>query len=194
MAQPNSVTVLVRRFPLATICAALWILLLVGLFLRFGGLDVAKAELSRQEAEGTRIEKNVLNGTNLDKHVAALAAGLSKLEAQLIRPDDVGTNQQYFYELVSATGVKLSNLRPVGIAQAKGKVKAASTTYQPFGYKVVVEGGFAQIVVFLQAIESGARHYRLVDYTVQRLAVDQAAEAKGNKVVLNLNLELLASS
>ena len=194
MARPKSVSALVRRFPLATGCAVLWVLLLVGLFIRFGALGEAKAEFTRQETEGTRIKRDVLHGTNLDKHVAALAAGLSKLEAQLIRPDDVGTNQQYFYQLESATGVKLSVLRPQGVSKSKPKDKALSNSYHPFAYNLVVEGEFHRIRAFLQALETGVRHYRLVDYTVQRAAEDQSDPTKAGRVVLNLNLELLASS
>ena len=201
MAQPKSGTALYRRYPLATIFGALWVALLAGLFLRFGALDEARASLARQEAEGKRIEKNVLNGTGLDKHLSALTVGLAKLEAKLIRPDDVGTNQQYFYELVSATGVSLENLRPLGVTQAQGKAPAATkgkapvAGFQPFGYAVVVEGSFAQVLAFVRALETGARHYRLVDYGLQRKTQDSGAGASPEgKVVLNLNLELLASS
>jgi hypothetical protein len=201
MAQLKSGTALYRRFPLATIFVVLWVALLAGLFFRFGALDEARASLAQQEAEGKRIEKNVLNGTGLDKQVAALTAGLSKLEAKLIRPDDVGTNQQYFYELVSATGVRLANLRPLGVAQgmaqgvAQAKSKAPAANYLPFGYGVVVDGSFAQVLAFVRALETGARHYRLVDYGLQRQTQDPGAgTSNGGKVVLNLNLELLASS
>lgn len=184
---------LYRRFPLATIFVVLWVALLAGLFFRFGALDEARASLAQREAEGKRIEKNVLNGTGLDKQVAALTAGLSKLEAKLIRPDDVGTNQQYFYELVSASGVSLASLRPMGVGQAKSKAPAAN--YLPFSYGVEVEGSFAQVLAFVRALETGARHYRLVDYGLQRQSQDPGAgTSNGGKVVLNLNLELLASS
>jgi hypothetical protein len=201
MAQKKFDVALYRRYPLATIFGALWVALLAGLFLRFGALDEARASLARQEAEGKRIEKNVLNGTGLDKQVTALTAGLAKLEAQLIRPDDVGTNQQYFYELVSATGVSLENLRPLGVPQTQGKTPAAAkgsgpaAGYLPFGYAVVVEGSFAQVLAFVRALEIGTRHYRLVDYGLQRKTQEPGAgPSSGGRVVLNLNLELLASS
>lgn len=194
MASFQAVSGVSRRFPLATICVALSVALLIGLFFRSDALGEANSSLTQQEAEGKRIEKNLLNGASLERDMASLSAGLAKLEAKLIRSDDVGTNQQYFYELVSITGVKLSVLRPLGLARTKIKGKAPTSNYQPFGYSVVVEGSFAQTLAFLQTLEAGGRHFRLVDYSMQRGAQGQDPGAKSGSVVLNLNLELLASS
>jgi hypothetical protein len=194
MASFHAVSGVARRYPLATICVALSGSLLIGLFFRFDALGEASASLTQQEAEGKRIEKNLLNAASLERDMASLAAGLAKLEAKLIRADDVGTNQQYFYELVSTTGVKLSVLRPQGLAKSKIKGKVSATNYQPFGYNVVVEGSFSQAVAFLQTLEAGGRHFRLVDYTMQRATQGQDTGANIGNVVLNLNLELLASS
>ena len=189
ISQQSSVAGVFRRYPVASACVVLWGALLIGLFFRFGALDEGRALLEQKETEGKRIERNVLNGAGLDKQVAALKASLERLESKLIKPDDVGPNQQYFYELEGATGVKLSTLRSTGVPKSKG----TSALFRPVGYNVVVEGRFPQVLAFVQALEIGGRHYRLVDYTIQRTGLELVPEGKVGNVVLNLNLELLAS-
>ena len=178
-----------RRYPIASSCGALWLLLLAALFVRSGTLDDAKVALGEKETEGNRIEKNVQNGVGMDKQLEALSAGLSKLEARLINAGDVGPNKQYFYDLEATSGVKISALRSSGAA----KSKVAGSAYRAIGYEVMVEGRFAQVTAFLQALEAGVHHCRLVNFNVQRTG-QESTGGKGGNVVLNLNLELLASS
>lgn len=190
MSQTKSVTALFRRFPVATFCAVFWVALMAGLLLRAGLLTDARALLTEKEVAAQRSEASVRNGAGLPRHLEALKSGLAKLEAKLIRPDNVGPNQQYFYEHESAASVKISILRALGLPKMKGK----APLFLPFAYNVVVEGRFPQVVDFLRALECGEHHYRLVSLTLQRSSIDQSAAAKVDNVVLNINLELLASS
>ena len=190
MATQPSVNGLFQRYPLATISVGVWVLLMAVVGYRFGALGEAKELLAQKEVEGKRIETNVRNAAGLDKQLETLNAGLLKLESKLIRTVDVGPNQQYFYDLESSTGVKISVLRLSGTAKARG----AGGVFKPVGYTVGVEGRFSQVVAFLQVLERGAHHYRLVDFVVQRAGQEQPGETIGGRVFMNLNLELLASS
>ncbi|MBK8477955.1 MAG: hypothetical protein IPL39_17120 [Opitutaceae bacterium] len=164
--------------------------LLAGLLLRIGLLDEARALLAEKEIAGNRSETIVRNGSGLARQLEALKSAMEKLEAKLIRSDNVGKNQQYFYEHETAAGVKISVLRAQGLPKTKGKVLPL---FPPVAYNVVVEGAFPQLVTFLSGLEQGEHHYRLVSFTLQRAGVEQPG-AKGGKVILNINLELLASS
>jgi hypothetical protein len=184
---------LLQRFPIASGCVGLGLLLLVGLYVRSSTLDEAKAALGEKDAECVKIEKNVQNAVGIDKQVETLSAGLAKLEAKLIRAGDVGPNKQYFYDFEATSGVKLTP-RPLEKSSSKIKGAVKSSAFQPSGYNLVVEGRFPQIIAFLEALERGTHHYRLVDFAVQRPGQEQSTEGSAAKVVLNINLELLASS
>jgi len=190
MATQPTVPGFFRRYPLATISAGVWVVLLALVGYRFGALGEAKELLAQKETEGTRLEANVRNAAGLDKQVDLLNAALLKLESKLIRTVDVGPNQQYFYDLEAVTGVKISILRLAGATKAK----TTGGVFKPVGYNVGVEGRYPQVVAFLQALERGAHHYRLGDFAVQRDSQAQADETAGGRVFINLNLELLASS
>lgn len=190
MSRPQSVKGPFKRYPFASICVAIFVVLLVGLFFRNGTLSEAKAALAEKESAGERSEKNVRNGAGLGKQLEILQSSMAKLEAKLIRVGDVGPNQQYFYELETAAGVKLSVLRTLGAVKTKRK----GAVYQPVGYNVVVEGRFPQVLDFLHGLERGGRNYRFVDLKLNRIGQEQPTGEKGASVVLTLNLELLASS
>lgn len=190
MSQPQSIVGHIRRFPLATIGVVLLLGLLVGLFLRWDDLGEAKTILAEKQAISKRNDLNVRNGVGLAKHLEALKSGVTALESKLIRVDDIGTNQQYFYAQEVAAGVKLSVLRVVGVS--RGQEKGA--LYQRVAYNVVVEGRFPQILAFLQGLELGEKHYRMVSFTLQRGGSGQVSGGAAPSVTLNLNLELLASS
>lgn len=179
---------LLRNYPFAAVCAGVVIFLSIALVFRWGAMDGARSELDRQESEGSQIEKNVANAVGLEEHLGLVKDGVSKLESKLITVDDVSGNQEYFYRLEATSGVRLSILRPLGVA----KTVQANATYRPAGFNVVVEGEYTQIIAFLRAVETGAHLYRLVDFSLQR-ASQQAESSSSTPVVLNVNLQLLAS-
>lgn len=184
---------LLRRYPLALACAGLALVMVAVYFLRNGTLAEERTKLEQLEADGKKIERNVRNSAALEEHLAALKAGVAGLEEKLTRIDDVSGNQEYFYGLEAASGVRMSVLRPLGAP----KGAAAGQNYQPASFSVVVEGDYPQLIAFLHALETGSRLYRLVDFNVQRASAAVVAEASASgpaqKEVLTINLQLLAA-
>ena len=183
---------LLRRYPLALACGGLALVLAAVYFLRSGTLGEERTKLEQLETDGKKIERNVRNSAALEEHLAALKAGVAGLEEKLTRLDDVSGNQEYFYGLESASGVRMSVLRPLGAP----KTAAAGQNYQPAGFSVVVEGEYAQLIAFLHALETGSRLYRLVDFSVQRASagvVVEDAAGSAQKEALTINLQLLAA-
>ena len=193
MSKAPTKTNLLRRYPLALACAGLALVLAAVYFLRSGTLADERTKLEQLESDGKTIERNVRNSAALEEHLATLKAGLAGLESKLTRVDDVSANQEYFYGLESASGVRMSVLRPLGAP----KTVAAGQNYQPAGFSVVVEGEYPQLIAFLHALETGSRLYRLVDFNVQRASAAVVAEASASgpaqKEVLTINLQLLAA-
>ena len=189
MTKAHSAGEFLRRYPFAAACAMISSILVAVLLIRFGDLDAARAELGRLEMEGKRIDTNVRNAARFEDQVGAIKAGVASLESKLISIDDVSGNQGFFYRLEASTGVHLSILQPQG--EAKNLPKDA--IYRPAAFKVVVEGSYAQIIAFFSALESGAHLYRMRDFTLQRASQPQDSVSAAPSVVLDLNMQLLAT-
>jgi Tfp pilus assembly protein PilO len=180
---------LLRQYPFASACAGVGLLLAVGLGVRFGALSDVQAELDRVSTEGKRVESNVRNSTDLEEQVQTIKADVARIEALLRKVDDVSSNQEFFYRLESSTGVRLTVLRPLGAAKAD----ANTVAYQRAGFNIVAEGSYVQLVGFLRALENSPSLFRLTDFSMQRSSASAASVDAGSTLVLNLNLQLLAS-
>jgi len=189
MSNPQPQKNFFRRYPLALGCAALASLLLAAYLVRQGTLSESREGLAQLETEGRTIERNVRNAVGIEEHADALKQGVARLESMLTRVGDISGNQDYFYRLESISGVRISVLTPLGAP----KTVDLSAAYQPAGFRVVVEGTYAQLCGFLRALECGQRLYRLNDFSLQRATSDMSAGSVAQREVLTINLQLLAS-
>lgn len=189
MSKPQNTGNLLRRYPLALACAGVACVLVAVLILRQGALAESRASLEQLETEGKTVERNVRNAVGLEEHLTTLKQGLARIEGMLTRADDISGNQEYFYQLESASGVRVSVLRPLGAP----KTVVPGAAYQPAGFNVVVEGEYPQLCKFLRILEGGQRLYRLTDFTVQRASEVAVVEGRMQKEVLTINLQLLAA-
>ncbi len=188
----SAAVLLLQRYPLACVCTAISICLVAGIVFRAGALSEAQATALDQEAEGKRIGRNIRNASGLEDQLKAIHDGVARLESMLIKVDDVSGNQEFFYRLESAAGVSVIILRPA----AALKNPTQGSFYQAAGFNVVVEGGYSQVIAFLRALERGPKLHQLTDFTLQRSSTEKSeagAASAAPKVVLNLNLQLLAS-
>jgi hypothetical protein len=185
----------VRKYSLATGCLVALIAIAVAFVWRLDLLDQARERLDGRKAEGRNIDKNLQNAATLESHFAALREGRVKLEAKLIHAEDLATNQEYFFKLENSTGLKLSQLRQITTAPAKGRKAAANAPlYQPVAFSLSLEGTFARVLAFLNALENGPHVCRLTSISVQRSGSSGAGDIRGTDVAVNLNLELLGPS
>lgn len=180
---------LLRQYPFATGCLGAAALFAIGLVVRFGAGSEIQAQLDQLSTDGQRMQANVRNSADIEEHVQALKAEVTRLEALLRKVDDVSANQAFFYRLESTTGIRLTVLRPTGAAK-EGPKDAA---YQRAGFNVVAEGSYVQLIGFLQALEHSASLYQLVDFTLQRSSSSAASGDPTAPLALNLNLQLLAT-
>ena len=165
-----------KKNPISVACAVLSLGLGVAIYLRSDAIPEATTELDERSDEGRRYAQNINNAAQLKEQFDDLTVATKAIEAKLLRPSDIGINQQYFYRLESESGVKLTDLRQGGRGAPKG-------AYVPISFSVTATGDFAQAMAFLRGLEDGTHYCRL----------QSAAIIGGRKgpVTLNLTLELL---
>lgn len=110
-------------------------------------------------------------------------AANKEIDSRLVRGSQIAINTQFFYKLSSETGVKLNDFRqaPPGPAAKGGKA-----VFTPISFTVSTSGSLAQLIDFLNRLESGVHYCRILTATV--------AAPSGNRsgpLTMTLNLELL---
>ena len=182
---------ILRRYPLACGGSLLLVIVLTVFALRYSLLGEAQQKSTELLAQAETFRRNAQNATGLDKEVETLKDGLVELQKRMISPDDVATNQQYFYKMEADCGVKISRLNLQTLAKAG---KTAATSFRPIGFSLALEGGMARLLAFVRSLESGSRPYSLTGFNMVR-GTGQTTSPEGTAVgvvVLTLNFELLS--
>ncbi len=173
---------LIRKNPISLGCGALSLLLAIGSYLRMEALPDAEAELTQKSAASERIALNIKHAAQLKEQAESMVAANAAIDKRVIRASQLGNNTQYFYQLESATGVKILDLRQTTATVAK----PAKGTYAPVSFAVTVQGSFPQILGFLRQLEGGAHYSRVLTATCSTNAA-----ARASPLTLALTLELL---
>lgn len=176
---------LIKKNPLSFGCGALSVILAAAVYLRDDEIPGAEAELALRSADGDRIALNIQYSAQLKEHADAIAAAGKEMEARLIRPNQLGTNTQYFYKLEGDTGVKIIDLRQI-TAPGAPAAKGAKNAYAPVPFSVSVQGHLPQILEFLRQLENGAHYCRVLT-----ASFNGAASNRNSVLTLGLSLELL---
>ncbi|HEX9781151.1 MAG TPA: hypothetical protein VGA56_00265 [Opitutaceae bacterium] len=174
----------VRRYPVQFICGAIVLACAVGYYSRMDVISGAEARLDDTLSRAERVDDNIRVGASLPEHLAAMRTFTSQLDDRLVRPSELAENLKYFYRLESETGVSLGDLRQA----APNAKRTDGALFAGVGYDLMLSGGFAQIVGFINQLECGERFYRLNSFSLQR-----GREAGQPSVMLGMNLELLGT-
>ena len=173
---------LIRKNPISLGCGALSFLLAIGSYLRMESLPDAEAELTQKSAASERVALNIKHAAQLKEQAESMVAANAAIDKRVIRASQLGNNTQYFYQVESATGVKILDLRQTTATVAK----PAKGTYAPVSFAVTVQGSFPQILGFLRQLEGGAHYSRVLTATCSTNAA-----ARASPLTLALTLELL---
>ena len=173
---------LIRKNPISLGCGALSFLLAIGYYLRMEALPDAEAELTQKSAASERVALNIKHAAQLKEQAESMVAANAAIDKRVIRASQLGNNTQYFYQVESATGVKILDLRQTTATVAK----PAKGTYAPVSFAVTVQGSFPQILGFLRQLEGGAHYSRVLTATCSTNAA-----ARASPLTLALTLELL---
>lgn len=109
----------------------------------------------------TRILKNLKFASDIEADLQEAQAFLKDAEGRLFSPEDLATNQRYFYEVESATGVQMKSIQqvikdlPDGKRDKKARKKAAKSNFQEIIYDMNIQGTYENVLTFMRELEGG---------------------------------------
>lgn len=189
MASLQSLLPLARRFPIAAVCVGLTVLTGAGYGYRFSTLDERQQELDRLRTDTETLRRNVRNAADLEEQLKRLAEGLAKLDARLVKETDLATNQERFYRIETETGVKML----VQQAAAGSRKTPPKLGLMPIAFNVVVDAPFVNALNFVNALERAPFDCRVVSFVFQPTSGNRDGEGAGERVMLNMQLELFGT-
>lgn len=170
-----------KRQPIPASCGIVVVVLLVFGYFRMGVVEEREAALLEAEKVLSKLTNNITYSAQLDQHLAELRAVNEGFAATALKQGDVARNQQFFYRIESASGVRILELRALSVpSPAKG---APVTFYQPLSYSLSVAGDYEKLLKFLRHLEQGATLGRVLSATL--------VHVEGPEQTLNLNVEML---
>jgi Tfp pilus assembly protein PilO len=172
-----------KRYPIPSFCGFVVLAALVSFYFRMDMLTELDIEREKALLQARQVEDNIVAGSSLEDHVVQMRALLGSLEERVVNYAELATNLRYFYELESATGVALSDLRQ---GQAASGKPGDRSELVGIDFTVMLSGSFAQIVAYLDELEKGRQIYKLKSFNVQK-----GRDASGSSLTLSLNLQLL---
>jgi hypothetical protein len=148
-----------KRNVLISVCGGLVLIMLVVLYPRLDEPSRLEAALAERTAVLKKLKVNIANSAQLEEHVRELAAVNQGIASNALRVGDLAQNLKLFYELEAKTGVKLIDVRPIGVPPApKGSVAGS---YVPIPFAVTIEGDYQQLLNFVKNLEGGRELCRL---------------------------------
>jgi hypothetical protein len=183
-----------RRRPLFFVCGALALACALLAYFRMDVRGDVETRLEERERELARLSNNVRLSAQLDAQLEALRQANETIAAGALRVAELARNQQVFYQLEAASGVKLLDLRqlaapaPARPAPGPGPASApaaapAPTTYAPINFSLTVRGDYPQLIEFLHRLDRGA--------TLSRVTSAIAARSGEDDYSLTLTVQLL---
>lgn len=131
----------------------------------------------------TRILKNLKFASEIDADLEELKGLMETVDSRLFNPEDLATNQRYFYQIEAESGVKLASIQqiikplPTGKGSQKARKKAARSKFQELVYDLELRGSYAEILDFMRKVEGGEAFAVLDGFAVVPAAAALTPEA-----------------
>jgi len=177
---------LLKKHPIGFGCGLLAVICAVVLYLRGDLIAENQTEADKQAASAARALTNIKNATNLPEQLAEAQAMTKELEDRLMRAGQLASNLQYFYKLEAENEVKLLDVRQGSVASGKG---AGQKNYSGVPYTVSIQGGYKQVMQFIQRLEAGRHFCRFINASFSK----QTGTAYAQGMAVTLNIEILGT-
>jgi Tfp pilus assembly protein PilO len=170
-------SLLLRRYPLCAVCAALTILAGgAAYYLRGQNAELELAQKDRAK-EGEAMLDLLVGGTAQRQELAHVQEIAKRIEDNLVMEDNLAENLGYFYKLEEQTRVRLTELNPLSSPPGD-----TAPLFKRIPYTLNATGTYEQVAAFLLALETGPRLINITSFNYARTATGLSLE---------LSLELL---
>ncbi len=189
----SSILEYLKKNYVIAICGTVVVVCLGVYFVRNDQITRLAADYDDLSVRHSRILKNLKFASEIEVDLEEMKSMKVESESRLFSPEDLATNQRYFYQIESATGIEMTSIQqvikplPTGKQNKKARKKAEQSPYQEIIYDMSVQGTYIEILAFLREIEGGSAFTVLDSF-----AVRDARNTVGDpKVALRLSVNVL---
>jgi hypothetical protein len=185
----EEVVAFLRKNVIPVVCVLVSIAIAITLYYRSDVLPDAEKVLAQKTQQGVLLAANIEDANQppslKDQH-AAIVASNEAITARMVKVGQLAENLQYFYQLESATGAKLT---PVQIPVPTLDKKAPKTFFTPVEFTLSAQGDYAQLIDMLRRLEEGEHYCRVLTCNFRPVATDM----RGGPMLMTLSLQLLGT-
>jgi Tfp pilus assembly protein PilO len=182
--RPQAATFL-RRNAFAVSCTLIILVLVGGGWWLWHDLGKQEETLHVRTLQG-EVELEIIATSPLLREALNQAhAAVTRIDSNLAVASNLADNLGYFYQLEEKTRARIRGLNQL---TTSGPAEDERAVYRPIPYTMEVSGTYAQVMDFLQSLESGPRLVKVRSFNFRR-----ADTASGN-VLLQLDLVVLGKA
>ena len=176
-----------RRNPFVIVCTALAILLWVAnYFIWLNQKELAVGHQTLQRS-GEDMLQSLTNQGRITTELAAVKEALTFIEAHLIHEGDLPENMGYFYQLETASRLRLQALN-----QLSSAAQPPEQLFKTVPFTIRTTGSYRQVLRFLRELETGPRLYKIQTYSLTQGGPTIGPVGDTAAVTLDLTIEVLA--
>ncbi len=175
------------------VCGFVVLICLGVYFVRNDQITRLAADYDDLTVRHSRILKNLKFAAEIEGDLEEMKAMKVDAESRLFSPEDLATNQRYFYQIESATGVEMLSIQqvikplPEGKQNKKARKKAERSPYQEILYDMNVQGSYSEVLAFLREVEGGAAFAVLDSFSI----VDATSPTGDPEVEMRVSVDVL---
>ncbi len=186
--ETKDVVAAAKRRPLFFVCGAIVFACFLLVYFRMDARDEVEGRLEERQKELTRLTNNVRFAAQLDAQLEALRRANETIASGALRVGELARNQQVFYEIEAASGVKMLDLRQLP-PPAPARGAPAPTTYAPINFSLTIRGDYPQLIDFLHRLDRGPTLSRVTSANASRTG--EAGPSAAGEYALTLSVQLL---
>lgn len=182
--KPPAATFLRRNF-FAVVCCVIMVVLLGAGWYLWHDLRHQEEDLQSRTLQGEAELETIAMSPLLREALAQTRTTVDRINRNLAVESNLADNLWYFYKLEEQTKARIRGLNQLATS---GPDQDGRAEYKPIPYTMEVSGTFAQVMDFLQSLESGPRLVKVRGFTFRR------SETGTDTVVLQLDLTVLGKA
>lgn len=162
-------------------------------FVRHDQITRLAADFDDLSVRRSRILKNLKFASGIETDLALMKSQISDVESRLFNPEDLATNQRYFYQIESATGVQMKSIQqlikhlPTGKNAKKANKKAQQSHFQEIAYELDIQGEYRDVLAFLRELEGGKAFVVLNGFSM----VTAKGVSSSSEIAMRLSISVL---
>ncbi len=174
-----------RRYPFVIASSAIAILLWVANYFIWQDHKELSAGHQSLQKSGEDMLQSLTNHGRITAELGAVKEALAFIESHLVNEGDLPENMGYFYQIETASRLRLQALNQLSSMPAP-----AEHAFKTVPFTLRTSGSYRQVLRFLRELETSPRLYKVQTYSLTQGAAPGADES--SSVTLDLTIEVLA--